>query len=127
VLGLRECVWLDAKGKPYKLGHPAQDAELCKDTTALANLKPRYSSPPKAGRHGDLIIARPRNYVSAHKYWASGLKSSLNVPGSLPSLPGSGLASPWLGAVRPVGMPGKLPWLTIAWTMREGEAEAART
>ena len=27
------------KGKPYKLGHPAQDAELCKDTTALANAR----------------------------------------------------------------------------------------
>jgi len=39
VLGLRECVWLDAKEKPYKLGHPAQDAELCKDTAALANAR----------------------------------------------------------------------------------------
>jgi hypothetical protein len=37
VIGLRECAWLDAKEKAYKLGHPAQDAELCKDVVALAN------------------------------------------------------------------------------------------
>lgn len=39
VIGLRECAWLDGKEKPYKLGHPAQDAELCKDTAALANVR----------------------------------------------------------------------------------------
>jgi len=39
VIGLRECVWLDAKERPYKLGHSAQDAELCKDAAALANAR----------------------------------------------------------------------------------------
>jgi hypothetical protein len=39
VVGLRECAWLDAKEAPYKLGHPAQDAELCKDAAALANVR----------------------------------------------------------------------------------------
>jgi hypothetical protein len=37
LVGMRECGWLDAKREPYKLGQPEQDAELLKDTVALAN------------------------------------------------------------------------------------------
>lgn len=74
VLGLRECVWLDAKGKPYKLGHPAQDAELCKDTTALANARGGllligYETDRRGGRE---VLARlmpvPGDSVNLEQY-----------------------------------------------------------
>jgi hypothetical protein len=52
VIGLRECAWLDAKEKPYKLGHPAQDAELCmglhlrdpRPATGWGQLTPRHAT-----------------------------------------------------------------------------------
>ncbi|MDF2258293.1 RNA-binding domain-containing protein [Streptantibioticus ferralitis] len=37
LLGLRECVWLDAKRDPYHLSSPAQIEELTKDVAAFAN------------------------------------------------------------------------------------------
>ncbi|MER6566295.1 ATP-binding protein [Streptomyces sp. NPDC001093] len=37
LLGLRECVWLDAKRDPYHLSSPAQIEELAKDVAAFAN------------------------------------------------------------------------------------------
>ena len=39
LIGMRECLWLDAKGEPYKLGNPRDDAELAKDVVALANAR----------------------------------------------------------------------------------------
>jgi hypothetical protein len=39
LVGMRECSWLDAKREPYKLGNPQQNAELLKDTVALANAR----------------------------------------------------------------------------------------
>ena len=74
VIGLRECAWLDAKEKPYKLGHPAQDAELCKDAVALANARGGllligYGTARKGGRE---ILARlapvPGGSVNAEQY-----------------------------------------------------------
>ena len=55
VVGLRECAWLDVKEQAYKLGHPAQDAELCKDSAALANARGGllligYGTARRAGR-----------------------------------------------------------------------------
>lgn len=37
LIGLPECVWLDAKETPYHLDSPKQKLELAKDVTALAN------------------------------------------------------------------------------------------
>lgn len=74
VIGLRECAWLEAKEKPYKLGHPAQDAELCKDAAALANargglLLVGYGTAQKGGRE---VLARlapvARDSVNVEQY-----------------------------------------------------------
>jgi Putative DNA-binding domain len=39
LIGMRECMWLDAKSAPYKLGDPKQAVELAKDVVALANAR----------------------------------------------------------------------------------------
>jgi hypothetical protein len=74
VLGLRECLWLDAKEKPYKLGHPAQDAELCKDTAALANARGGllligYGTARRAGREVlTRLVPVPGDCVNVEQY-----------------------------------------------------------
>jgi hypothetical protein len=74
VIGLRECAWLDGKEKPYKLGHPAQDAELAKDAAALANARGGllligYDTARRAGRE---ILTRlasvPGDSVNVEQY-----------------------------------------------------------
>jgi hypothetical protein len=74
VIGLRECAWLDAKEQPYKLGHPAQDAELRKDTAALANVNGGlvligYGTARRGGREVlDRLAPVPANRVNLEQY-----------------------------------------------------------
>ena len=74
VIGLRECAWLDAKEKPYKLGHPAQDAELCKDAAALANARGGllligYGTARRAGRETpERLTPVPGEPVNVEQY-----------------------------------------------------------